>query len=73
VLGSFEALPYYIHTYILQSDLPLCGDDDDIKNNNNNSIQFILCANLTAERPITKRARVEKKTHIQTKYKSKAI
>jgi hypothetical protein len=40
-----------------------------------NSIKFIyLRGNLTAQRPITKRARVEKKnTHIQTKYKSKAI
>jgi predicted RND superfamily exporter protein len=38
-------------------------------------IQLIyLRANLTAQRPITKRARVEKKKiHIQTKYKSKAI
>jgi uncharacterized integral membrane protein len=36
--------------------------------NNNNSIY--LRANLTAQRPITKRARVEKN---QTKYKNKAI
>jgi hypothetical protein len=33
-----------------------------------------LRANLTVQKPITKRPRVEKKkTHIQTKYKNKAI
>jgi hypothetical protein len=33
---------------------------------NNNSVQFILRANLTTQRPITKRARVEKKEHTYT-------
>jgi hypothetical protein len=33
------------------------------------SIQFYLCASLTAQRPITKRARVEKNTHTHTKQK----
>jgi hypothetical protein len=37
-------------------------------NINNNSIQFnfYLSANLTAQRPITKRARVEKKKYTHT-------
>jgi hypothetical protein len=38
------------------------------------SIQFILRANLTAQRPITKQALVENKKHThKTKYKSKEI
>jgi hypothetical protein len=42
-------------------------------NNNNNSIRFYLRANLTAQRPITKRARAEKKTKKKTHtYKQKA-
>jgi hypothetical protein len=32
-----------------------------------------LCANLTAQRPITKSAQDEEKIHIQRKYKKKAI
>jgi hypothetical protein len=39
------------------------NDDED---NNNNSIKFIyLRANLTAQKPITKRAREERRAHIQ--------
>jgi hypothetical protein len=37
-------------------------------NNNNNSIHIYLSASLPAQRPITKRARVERKihTHVQS-------
>jgi hypothetical protein len=39
-----------------------------------NSIQFYLHANVTAQRPITNRARVEKKKHThRNKNKSKAV
>jgi hypothetical protein len=37
-------------------------DDDDDNNNNNNSIRVYLRANLTAQRPITKLARVYRNT-----------
>jgi hypothetical protein len=42
-------------------------------NNNNSNNSIDLLANLIAQRPITKRARVETKKHLYKQYKKKVI
>jgi hypothetical protein len=46
----------------LQTTLAAAADDDDDNNNNNNSIIIYLRANLRAQKPITKLARIIKKS-----------